>query len=141
MVLEIATDGAYSSLRNVGGIGIIFYFDGIKKYEYGKTIKNTTNNKCELLAVIIALNAISKPIDSIIVYSDSQYVINTITKGWQRKKNKKYWELFDKTLDKVKSHCPNISFVWIKGHCNNKNPPYSYNDEVDKLAVTYSQLI
>lgn len=92
--IEIWTDGAFSSLRNSGGIGIVFSINGKKVYEFSKRIPNTTNNKCELLAVIYALSSISRPINSLTIYSDSQYVIGCATKGWKRKKNIELWDLY-----------------------------------------------
>ena len=103
--LEIYTDGAYSPTRDQGGVGLVFIRDGTKIYEWSKSIKNTTNNRCELYAVIKALQAISKKVDSVKIYSDSQYVIYSITKGWKRKKNIDLWEKFDLMYNKAKNHC------------------------------------
>ena len=110
------TDGACSLARNKGGIGVVFVKDGEKVYEFKKSYTNTTNNKCELMAVIYALNAISTPIEQLIIYSDSQYVIGCATKGWKRKKNVEYWNLYDKVLAKAKTYCPDIQLIWVKGH-------------------------
>lgn len=132
-MIECYTDGAYSPSLNSGGIGIVFVINGKKVYEYNRKIPNSTNNKCELLAVIIALKAISKPIDSFIIYSDSQYVINSINNNWKRKKNIKYWNKFDEVFNDAKSLCKNIQFKWVKGHSN-----CEYNNLADKLAVEAS---
>lgn len=132
--LQIWTDGAYSASRNQGGIGIVFVEDDNIIYTYSKCIKNTTNNRCELSAVIVALHAISKPITFLTIYSDSQYVINTINKGWQRKKNIDLWNLFDKVHKQAQYYCRNITFEWTKGHTDNK-----FNNLADKLAVEASQ--
>lgn len=132
--LEIYTDGAYSPLRDQGGVGIVFIRNGEKIYEYSKMYKATTNNRCELSAVIIALHAISKNIDNIIIYSDSQYVINTITKNWKRNKNQDLWANFDKCYKQAQKFCNNISFTWVKGHKDNE-----WNNLADKLAVEASQ--
>ena len=134
MKLEIYTDGAYSPLRDAGGIGIVFVKDNKKIYEYSKKILNTTNNKCELLAVIYALYAISKPTESIIIYSDSQYVIGCITKNWKRKKNQDLWKIFDNVLSKAQKLCSDITFKWVKGHENTE-----FNNLADKLAVESSK--
>lgn len=136
MILECYTDGAFSPMRNSGGIGIVFLLNGKKVHSFSKKIENTTNNKCELLAVITALNAVSKPIDSVIIYSDSQYVIGCATKGWKRKANPKLWEAYDKVYKKASSFCSDIRFEWVKGHDGNE-----YNNLADKLAVEASQLI
>ena len=130
-IMEIYTDGACNS--QAGGIGIVFIINGKKSYEFSKKINNTTNNKCELLAVIYALHAISKPIDSITIYSDSQYVLGCITKGWKRTKNADLWKLFDKVYDKAINLCPSIEFKWVKGHAESE-----YNCLADKLAVEAS---
>lgn len=137
--LSIFTDGAFSPLRGTGGIGIVFVMNGKKVYEFSKLISNTTNNKCELLAVIYALNAISKELKSLTIYSDSQYVIGCITKGWRRKKNKKLWNLFDEVLNKAKAYCSDINFCWIKGHTSNSDFFSEMNDLADNLATSASQ--
>lgn len=136
VVLECYTDGAFSPMRNAGGVGVVFIISGVKVHTFSKKIENTTNNKCELIAVIIALNAISKPIDSVIIYSDSQYVIGCATKGWKRKANISLWKAYDKVYEKASSFCSNIRFKWVKGHDRNE-----YNNLADKLAVEASQLV
>lgn len=129
----IYTDGAYSAKLNQGGIGIVVRkgLDVILKYN--KAFKNTTNNQMELLAVIYALLCVKKPIDRLYIYSDSQYVINCIDK-WERKKNIKLWNLFDKVKSEVP--CNDIQFVWVKGHSTNV-----YNNLADDLAVKASHEI
>lgn len=134
--LEVFTDGAFSSSRNTGGVGVVFVIDGKKSYEFSKMIPNTTNNKCELLAVIYALNAVSRKIESLTIYSDSQYVIGCATKGWKRKANISLWKAYDKVYEKASSFCSNIRFEWVKGHDRNE-----YNNLADKLAVEASQLV
>lgn len=130
------TDGAYSSLRDQGGIGLIILKDDKKILEYSRMYKGVTNNVMELGAVIIGLKAIKNCIDSLIIVSDSMYVIGCITKGWKRSKNKSLWKEFDKQFQRVQTLCSNIEFKHVKGHNGNK-----YNEEVDKLAVKASQSI
>lgn len=130
MKIDIFTDGAYSRKRDIGGIGIVFVKDNKIWYEYSKRIENTTNNKCELLAVIYALHSISNPFELITIYSDSKYVINCAVNGWTRKKNKGYWKLFDEELNKAKTFCNNIKFEWVKGHSDSE-----FNNKADKLAT------
>lgn len=139
--LSCYTDGAYSPVRDRGGIGIVFVKDGEKIYEYKKSFTNTTNNKCEIMAVVYALNAISKPIEQMIIYSDSQYVIGCATKGWKRKKNVEYWALYDKVLEKAKKLCPDIQFIWVKGHEKSSDFNSQMNNLADKLAVEASNEI
>lgn len=136
MTIEIYTDGAYSSTLQQGGVGLIFLRDGLKILEWSKGFKNTTNNRCELYAVIKALQAISKKVDSIKIYSDSQYVIYSITKGWKRKKNIDLWEKFDLMYKKAKNHCKDIQFIWVKGHDVNE-----LNNRADILAVEASKQV
>ena len=135
------TDGACSLARNKGGIGIVIVKDGKKVYEFKKSFTNTTNNKCELMAVIYALNAISKPIEQMIIYSDSQYVIGCATKGWKRKKNVEYWALYDKVLEKAKKLCSDIQFIWVKGHETSSDFNSQMNNLADRLAVEASNEI
>ena len=131
--LECYTDGAYSSSRDQGGIGIVFVKDNEIIYKYSKCIQKTTNNRCELIAVIKTLQALSKWVDELIIYSDSQYVINSINLGWQRKKNKDLWSIFDYFYEQAKKYSDNIKFVWTKGHADNM-----FNNMADELAVEAS---
>lgn len=134
--LTIYTDGAYSSSRDQGGLGIVFLKDNKKIYEYNNTMKNTTNNQMELAAVILALKAITKQYESITIFSDSMYVIGCASLGWKRKKNQEYWSLFDKQFERVKELCPDIQFCHVKGHDGNE-----WNEYCDKLAVKASQCL
>ena len=130
------TDGAYSSVRDQGGIGILFLKDGKEVLRYSNMYKGTSNNQMELGALIIALRMIKGKIDSLTIYTDSQYCIGCATLGWKRKKNKIMWTEFDKQYKRVKQLCPDIQFVHVKGHNGEK-----YNEIVDKLAVAASQSI
>lgn len=133
-MLTIYTDGAYSSKRDQGGIGIVFIKEEKEILRFSKMYKSTTNNKMELIAVILALKSIRKEVDCIKVISDSQYVLGCITKGWKRKKNQELWKVFDLVYSKVP--CKNIQFEWTKGHSNNK-----FNNIADMLALRASQQI
>lgn len=134
--LVIYTDGAFSPLRNQGGVGIVILKNDKKILEYSNMYKRTTNNQMELGAIIIALRLIKKPYDSVLIYSDSQYVIGCATLGWQRKKNKKLWQEFDLQMDRVSELCQNITFSHVKGHDGN-----TWNEYCDKIAVKASQLV
>ena len=134
--MDIYTDGACHSSTKIGGIGVVFTKNNQIIYTFNKKFTDTTNNRMEILAIIYALHAISKPIDIINIYSDSQYAIGCITKNWTRKKNTDLWQLFDKVYSKAKTLCPNIQFNWVKGHNINE-----FNNIADKLAVEASNFI
>lgn len=132
----LITDGAYSSSKDQGGVGLVFLKNGEKILEYSKMYKGVTNNMMELGAVIIGLRLIKNPIDSLTIVTDSMYVIGCATKGWKRKKNVKLWQEFDNQYERVKALCPNIHFEHVKGHNGDK-----WNEYCDKLAVKASQLM
>lgn len=134
--LVIYTDGAYSSSRGQGGVGIVILDNDKKVLEYSRMYKRTTNNQMELGAVIIALRVIKDPCDSITILTDSQYVIGCATLGWKRKKNVKLWEEYDSQFKRVSELCPNITFSHVKGHNGDK-----WNEYCDKIAVKASQLL
>lgn len=131
---ECYSDGAYSSSRDQGGIGVVFLRNGEKVFEYSKGYKNTTNNQMEIIAAFIILKAIKKPIDSLTIYTDSMYVIGCAVKNWQRKKNIELWQKFDTEFQRVSKLCSKIEFIHVKGHNGDK-----WNSYVDKLAVNASQ--
>lgn len=132
----VFTDGAYSLTRDQGGVGIVVLKDGKEVLRYSNMYKRTTNNQMELGAIIIALRLIKGKIDSLVIYTDSQYCIGCAVQGWSRKKNKALWAEFDKQYNRVKKLCPDIQFIHVKGHSGDK-----YNEIVDNLAVTASQRI
>lgn len=132
-LLTIYTDGACQVSIGNGGVGVVFIKDNEVIYQFNKHFKNVTNNQMEIMAVIYALHAISTNFDSITVVSDSQYVLGCINKGWKRKKNQNYWQLFDKVYNRAKKFCSDIKFEWTKGHNTNE-----YNNLADRLAVEAS---
>ena len=131
---ECYSDGAYSSSRDQGGVGVVFLRNSEKVFEYSKGYKNTTNNQMEIIAALIILKAIKKPINSLTIYTDSMYVIGCAIKGWQRKKNIELWQKFDTEFQRVSKLCSKIEFIHVKGHNGDK-----WNSYVDKLAVNASQ--
>ncbi|KRO55838.1 MAG: ribonuclease HI [Cryomorphaceae bacterium BACL11 MAG-121001-bin54] len=133
MSIIIYTDGAAKGNPGNGGYGIVMMSGGHRK-ELSQGFKLTTNNRMELLAVIIALEEIKKENSEIILYSDSKYVVDAVGKNWvfgwekknfNKKKNPDLWIRFLKIYRKHK-----VSFVWIKGHADNKE-----NERCDVLAV------
>lgn len=141
MNYTLITDGAYSSSRDQGGIGIVFLKGDEKILEYSKMYKRTTNNMMELGAVITGLRFIKKPIDSLTIVSDSMYVIGCATKGWKRKKNVKLWQEFDKQYSRVQELCPKIEFIHVRGHQKDNSDLTKWNNYVDRLAVSATNLI
>ena len=137
MPIEIYTDGSAKGNPGKGGYGIVLLYKGRRK-EISEGFRLTTNNRMELLAVIVAIEAIKKDLENITVYSDSKYVINAVEKGWlfnwektnfNKKKNPDLWIRFLKAYRKHK-----ILFKWVKGHSNNTE-----NERCDYLAVSASE--
>lgn len=129
MNYTIYTDGAYSSKRNQGGMAFVILKDNKIITEFSKTVPNTTSNRMELGAIILALRCITKPIKSVTIISDSMYCIGCITLNWKRKKNQKMWAIFDNEFNRVQGLCDTITFKHTKGHCNDY-----WNNYVDRLA-------
>lgn len=128
--VEIYTDGAYSSNRNQGGIGFVIYKDDKEIFTYGKTFKNTTSQRMELLACIIAIESVKIP--SIIkIISDSQYLVKTMTDNWKRNKNLDLWKRLE---DAINKHIK-IYFEWVKGH-----EDCSGNQKADYLSNRHSRI-
>lgn len=127
----IYTDGAYSSNLNQGGIGFVILKNGQEVAKYSKTYRNTTNQRMEQMAAIVALESIKVP-SEITIISDSQYVVCTYTKNWKRKANLDLWKRFDKAI----SFHTKVTFEWVKGHADN-----CHNQMCDNLAQTASQFI
>jgi len=131
--VEIFTDGASRGNPGPAGLGIILKY-GQHEKEISLGFRLSTNNRMELLAVIMGLEALKKPNQNVLVVSDSKYVIDAVEKGWvfgwMRKnfKNKKNPDLWKRFLTIYKAH--NVEFLWVKGH--NDHP---YNERCDQLAV------
>ncbi len=122
--IYLYTDGAASGNPGPGGYGAVLKCGGLEK-ELSGGYALTTNNRMELLAVIRGLEAIRWEGADVAVFSDSTYVVNTVTKGWKRKKNQDLWERFDELAGRF-----NLSFNWIKGHAGHPE-----NERCDRLAV------
>ena len=87
---RIYCDGAYSPARNQGGIGFVILEDDKKIFQYSKMYKNSTNQRMEQMAAIVALESIEEP-SEITRVTDSMYIVGTLTKGWKRKANTDLW--------------------------------------------------
>jgi ribonuclease HI len=108
------------------------------KKEFYEGFRLSTNNRMELLAVIVGLEKLKKPHTKVLVTSDSKYVVDAVLKGWvfnwekigfKNKKNPDLWMRFLKVYRKHEVH-----FQWIKGHNN-----HPQNERCDQLAVMASQ--
>ena len=138
--VDIYTDGACSGNPGPGGWGAIIVYRGIEKELSGGDAQ-TTNNRMELSAVIAALSALKEPCD-VTLTSDSQYVLDALTKGWAKSWQKNNWikkdkkpalnaELWEELLRLTDLHT--MHYVWVRGH--NGHP---YNERCDRLAVAQS---
>lgn len=136
--VHIYTDGAAKGNPGNGGYGIVMELAGTSyKKEYFEGFRHTTNNRMELLAVIVGLEKLKNSEMSALVVSDSKYVIDSVVKGWvfgwekkgfAGKKNPDLWIRFLQIYRKHK-----VDFKWIKGHNN-----HLQNERCDQLAVMAS---
>ena len=135
--IKIFTDGAAKGNPGNGGYGIVM-LSGPYRKELSQGYRHTTNNRMELLSVIVALETIKNTGNNVVVYSDSKYVVDSVEKGWvfnwakkgfKGKKNADLWQRFLKIYPKNK-----VSFVWVKGHAQNQE-----NNRCDQLAVAAAE--
>lgn len=134
MTVTMYTDGASRGNPGPGGYGVVL-IAGSHQKELSQGFRYTTNNRMELMGVIEGLKAMKKKGISITVYSDSQYVINAIQKGWLNKwvktnfsggkKNKDLWLAY---YHLAKDFA--LTFIWVKGHADN-----FWNNRCDILAT------
>jgi len=133
----IYSDGGCSRNPGPGGYGVVVFEDGSRR-ELSGGFALTTNNRMELTGCIIGLEALERP-SSVIVYSDSSYVVNGIEKGWARRWKKNDWmrnkneiaensDLWSRLLDLCEKHT--ARFSWVRGHDGNPE-----NERCDELAV------
>ena len=132
--VTIYTDGASRGNPGPGGFGAILLW-GERAKELSGGYRYTTNNRMELMAVIAALEVLKKKNLELVIYSDSQYVVNSVEKklleGWIRndfkggKKNKDLWKRYYQLSRDYK-----IKFKWVRGHADN-----AFNNRCDELAT------
>lgn len=137
--VHIYTDGAARGNPGPGGYGIVMEWVGRPyRKEFSDGFKLTTNNRMELLAVIVALKKLKNPGTAAVVFTDSKYVADAVTKGWVfgwEKKgfvNRKNSDLWIEFLKQYRKH--KVDFQWIKGHNN-----HPQNERCDTLAVMASK--
>jgi ribonuclease HI len=136
--VHIYTDGAAKGNPGPGGYGVVMELVGTNyKKEFYEGFRLTTNNRMELLAVIVGLEKLKNPNMKVLVVSDSKYVVDAVEKrwvfGWEKigfkgKKNPDLWMRFLKIYRKHQ-----VDFKWIKGHNN-----HPQNERCDELAVMAS---
>lgn len=133
MEVIVYTDGGASGNPGPGGYGALLIW-GKHRAEFKGAFRNTTNNRMELLAVIVALEALKREPLDVVIYSDSKYVVDSVAKKWvfnwekvnfAKKKNPDLWKRF---LIVYRKH--RVRFMWVKGHNGDPN-----NEHVDQLAV------
>ncbi len=132
-VIDLYTDGSSRGNPGPGGYGIVLK-SGAHYKEINGGFARTTNNRMELLAVIVGLEAIKRENAQVNVYSDSSYVVKAINDGWLKKwvtkgldkqKNPDLWRRF---LEIYPKH--QVKFFWVKGHAGHPE-----NERCDALAV------
>jgi len=135
--IVIYTDGGCSNNPGQGGYGVVFVRGNMRK-EYSGGFRKTTNNRMELMACIIALQALRSR-HSATIYSDSKYVVDSIEKGWAEKWKTNDWmrtrtekaenvDLWSELLKLCAQH--KVAFKWVKGHAGNPE-----NERCDNLAM------
>lgn len=144
MLVKIYTDGsARGNPDGPGGYGTILHYTDTRGQlhirEFSQGYQKTTNNRMELMAAIVGLEALTRPCE-VELYSDSQYLVNAfnqhwidswIRKGWKRGKNEpvKNTDLWKRLLEAKKPH--QVTFHWVKGHDGHPE-----NERCDELATT-----
>lgn len=137
----IYTDGSSRGNPGPGGYGTLLLCGEYKK-EFSGGYKKTTNNRMELMAVIVALEALKEPC-AVEVFSDSKYVINALVKGWIHGWRQKGWakadkrplkntDLWKRLYEAMLAH--EVKWTWVKGHAGNR-----YNERCDYLATFAAQ--
>jgi len=131
--ITIYTDGASRGNPGPGGYGVILMAGKLRK-ELSQGYRRTTNNRMELMGVITGLEALKKDGMDVTIFTDSEYLVNSIEKGWlwnwvkigfKDKKNKDLWMRFIPAYKRQR-----VKMVWVKGHASNP-----YNNRCDELAT------
>ncbi len=132
-MIVMYTDGASRGNPGRGGYGTVLLYKNHRK-ELSAGYRKTTNNRMELMAVIAGLEAIKKPHMKVKIYSDSQYVVDAVNRGWiwtwekKQFKDKKNEDLWRRFIELYRQH--EVEFSWIKGHSG-----IPENERCDALAV------
>lgn len=135
--VTIYTDGACIGNPGPGGYGVVLLHQSDRQ-ELSAGYRLTTNNRMEMMAAIAALESLSNP-SVVTLYSDSQYLINAMEKGWAKKWQANGWkrnakemaknpDLWERLLKLCQEH--QVKFIWVRGHSGNAE-----NEKCDRLAV------
>lgn len=123
----IYTDGAYSRQNDEGAYAFVILTELNNEVKrFAKKIVNETNNRAELKAIINAILQLPADATDVVVYSDSQYSLNTLSGKWKRKMNLDLFKLWDDILPERNIK---IEYRWVKGHNGNE-----FNELCDKLC-------
>jgi ribonuclease HI len=136
--VKLFTDGACSHNPGPGGYGAILDYASHRK-ELSGGYRRTTNNRMEIMAAIAGLEALKEPCQ-VTLYSDSQYLVDSIEKGWAARWRANGWmrnkkekainpDLWERLLNLCKTH--KVQFEWVRGHAG-----HSENERCDELATT-----
>ena len=136
------TDGSALGNPGPGGYGVILQHGDYER-ELSGGFRHTTNNRMEILAAIEALKALKEPCQ-VTLHTDSQYLVNAMTKGWAERWRANGWmrnkkepalnpDLWEELLRLSKVH--QVAFVWVRGHAGNHR-----NERCDVLAKEAAQL-
>lgn len=125
MEYEIWTDGGYNISKGIGAYAFIVLQGNKEVYRYAERVERSTNNRCELMAIINAIKFLPYG-SSATVYTDSTYCIGVLDGSFRRKKNLDLMEEWDNT---VTGKFLNIGFEWVKGHSG-----YKYNEMCDSMC-------
>lgn len=140
--VTIYTDGACVGNPGPGGYGLLLRHGG-QTQELSGGFSPTTNNRMELLAAIVGLEALKERCQ-VTVYSDSSYLVNAVSKGWVQRWKKQGWkrnkkgelasnpDLWERLLGLLEQH--DVRFEWVRGHAGDPD-----NERVDRLAVGASR--
>lgn len=135
--VTVYTDGACLGNPGPGGYGVVLLIDSARR-ELSGGFRRTTNNRMEIMAAIAGLEALEQP-SSVVLYSDSRYLVDAMTKGWVRRWRQAGWrrdrnqpalnpDLWEKLLKLCALH--QVDFRWVRGHAGNGE-----NGRCDELAV------